>query len=655
MDETARSSRYCLPTIGRVELSGFDLYRRRPDVRINIDRPVFCLIGANGLGKSTFLTTLVYGMTGAIPKRDAGFPSPGEYADVATREPERRDYFGGRVSEGVTEHGAVTLGLRWPDARATVTRRLFGTGAVAKVELETREDGATEVISGDSAEAAYQEFVVEQSRLPGFDQFVFLQHYVCAFDEDRHLLLWDGAALTNALYLTFGSDAKQAAMANELKRRVERLGSRARNSRYAARQALDAAAKLRRAMSGEDDTEPDAATRRRYERLNGQLEEAGERARRKDAELRKSEAVVADRSAALTGLQLEYDEVFAARANAASIVLHHPLIRSTLQGNRCAICAATGVAERVRAALDEAVCPLCGSGADAGADSASNMETLRDLDRRIETVRADLQKAHEQRKRLQDDYDTSLQAEAAAREAREEFLAENPEAERERRTEAEAGAVNAAIERARAEADRFDLQSKKEYGERDAVRRELGAIERGLQNSFDRHSDELTQLFRSYAAAFVGLTVDIELEHRKGKAETGFDLMLSLEDQVRARAEDVSESQRFFLDIALRMALAECMSANGATLLVDTPEGSLDITYEARAGQMFSDFAIQGNAILMTANLRSSELVLRLAERQKRTGMQVERMTDWTDLSEVQQAEEGLFDQAYANISQALK
>ena len=73
--------------------------------------------------------------------------------------------------------------------------------------------------------------------------------------------------------------------------------------------------------------------------------------------------------------------------------------------------------------------------------------------------------------------------------------------------------------------------------------------------------------------------------------------MLSLEDQARARSNDVSESQRFFLDIALRMALAEFMSPDGATLLIDTPEGSLDITYEARAGQMFSDFAARGNAI----------------------------------------------------------
>jgi len=57
---------------------------------------------------------------------------------------------------------------------------------------------------------------------------------------------------------------------------------------------------------------------------------------------------------------------------------------------------------------------------------------------------------------------------------------------------------------------------------------------------------------------------------------------------------------------------------------------------------------------VMTANLRSSELVLRLAQQQTEAGMQIVRMTEWTDLSLVQQAEEGLFDEAYRKIEAAL-
>ena len=120
-----------------------------------------------------------------------------------------------------------------------------------------------------------------------------------------------------------------------------------------------------------------------------------------------------------------------------------------------------------------------------------------------------------------EDHATSAQAEDAARKARDEFVAAHPDVHRQARSKDEPGVVNVEIERLRAAADRFDQQSKKEYLERDRARRALHAIERELQSRFDQNSERFTELFRNYAEAFVGLTVDIELEHRKGRNETG--------------------------------------------------------------------------------------------------------------------------------------
>lgn len=215
--------------------------------------------------------------------------------------------------------------------------------------------------------------------------------------------------------------------------------------------------------------------------------------------------------------------------------------------------------------------------------------------------------------------------------------------------------LNEEIARQLKEADRFQSISREDYRNRDKARKELLEIERDLKAQFEQHSHRFVDLFRTHAEEFIGLRVDIELDHQKGRNETGFVLLLSMEDQVRSVSVDVSESQRFFLDIALRMALAEFMSETAATLIIDTPEGSLDISYEARAGQMFSNFADRGNFLLITANLRSSALLKRLAEKQKKKGMQIERMTDWTDLSEVQREEEELFAIAYDEIEKALQ
>lgn len=656
MGQSSSASKYHMPKIEGVELSAFDLYRRKPDVEIDVERAVFCLIGANGLGKSTYLISLIYGLTGCIPFRARSFSSPREYMEEATRLERRNDYYGGRLSEAAAERATITVRLRVQNTSLSVTRQCVGPGAVTALKVESDTGSEPTNFSDAEAERRYQELVVAESGLPSFEQFVFLMHYVCAFYEDRHLLLWDSTALTNALYLAFESDAEQAAEANDLKRWVERLGSRARNSRFAARQSFDEAERLEKVLSdGQAGERYEEATLENYERLNERLDEAGERVHRKDAELRKVEAIVADRSAALTGLQLEYDEAFAARADTSSVAKHHPLVRSTIRSDRCAVCGTTGVASTILSAIETGVCPLCGTGMAETADSEASLERLMLLDQQIEGVRDQLKEVLARRGRLKDDYDASVQAEAAARHARNEFVEANPDVDRQARSRAEPGVVNDRINQLLAEAKRFDAQSKEEYRQRNNARAALREIERNLQSRFDQHSEPFTELFRRYAEEFVGLTVDINLEHRRGMTETGFELLLSLENQPRSRAEDVSESQRFFLDIALRMALAEFMSSKGATLLIDTPEGSLDITYEARAGQMFSEFAGRGNAILMTANLRSSALLLRLAERQKQAGMQIERMTDWTDLSEVQHAEEGLFSEAYEEIDRALR
>ena len=105
------------------------------------------------------------------------------------------------------------------------------------------------------------------------------------------------------------------------------------------------------------------------------------------------------------------------------------------------------------------------------------------------------------------------------------------------------------------------------------------------------------------------------------------------------------------------MAMAQFMSnkQSPATLLIDTPEGSLDIAYESRAGEMFAQFVNGGHRMVMTANINSSQLLQKLARECGEKRMTLARMTTWTDLSEVQVQESDLFRDAYATIEKELR
>ena len=158
-------------------------------------------------------------------------------------------------------------------------------------------------------------------------------------------------------------------------------------------------------------------------------------------------------------------------------------------------------------------------------------------------------------------------------------------------------------------------------------------------------------LFKHFANSFIGLNLNI-LPQRKGK---DFSLFFEMKGTARTESHQLSESQRFFLDIALRMALVVFLSKK-ATMLIDTPEGSLDIAYENRVGKMFADFVTKYNQnIVMTANINASQLLISLAEECGAQKMQFRRMLEWTDPTEIQKEGEHLFERVYKNIELALK
>jgi DNA repair exonuclease SbcCD ATPase subunit len=68
-----------LPRVRRVRLSRFSLFARKPDIDIEIPKGVFCLAGANGIGKSTFLAAVGYGITGIVPNPRIPFRTVSQY------------------------------------------------------------------------------------------------------------------------------------------------------------------------------------------------------------------------------------------------------------------------------------------------------------------------------------------------------------------------------------------------------------------------------------------------------------------------------------------------------------------------------------------------------------------------------------------------
>jgi hypothetical protein len=80
--------------------------------------------------------------------------------------------------------------------------------------------------------------------------------------------------------------------------------------------------------------------------------------------------------------------------------------------------------------------------------------------------------------------------------------------------------------------------------------------------------------------------------------------------RVRRDPNDVSESQREFIDLAFRMALMETATGQGpVSLVIETPEASLDVIFMRKAGKLLRTFSSGERRVVITSNLTNTEMI----------------------------------------------
>jgi predicted nucleic acid-binding Zn-ribbon protein/ABC-type hemin transport system ATPase subunit len=120
---------------------------------------------------------------------------------------------------------------------------------------------------------------------------------------------------------------------------------------------------------------------------------------------------------------------------------------------------------------------------------------------------------------------------------------------------------------------------------------------------------------------------------------------------VRSNDEDVSESQREFIDLAFRMALIAAAASEGSRsmLVIETPEASLDAYFVDQAGELLRQFGRgndpKGNVVIVSSNLARQNMISALL------GFSNDDETQWPDSQDVEQHLINLLDEASPNAA----
>jgi len=125
----------------------------------------------------------------------------------------------------------------------------------------------------------------------------------------------------------------------------------------------------------------------------------------------------------------------------------------------------------------------------------------------------------------------------------------------------------------------------------------------------------LSEIFNNFGSKFLG--VKCELVYEDPKDDEGKRYLPRINGIDRLEEEELSESQRFFIDQSFRLSLLSYFNTSTSFFMCETPDSSLDISYERNAAKVYLEYLRQNNQLIMTSNLNNSEFLEYLIQEAK--------------------------------------
>ena len=169
-----------LPKINLMKVEGFDKIFKEDIVEIDFSKSLNILLGGNGLGKTTLLQCIIYGLTGGtnIPEVE---PLKGFRWD--------HNFFRKRVKVERQQDAKVTIEFNVSNKRFRVVRGLQGNRVIDFY------------IDDNQANIKYEEAIIEYGKYDNFNSFVFIVSRLLYLPENRRSLMWDYDAQIRALMI----------------------------------------------------------------------------------------------------------------------------------------------------------------------------------------------------------------------------------------------------------------------------------------------------------------------------------------------------------------------------------------------------------------------------------------------------------------------
>lgn len=615
-----------LPELLSINIKNYTLYPNGLDYTFDFVKGVNLVVGGNGMGKTTFVNIIRYAILG-LYKKPFGYTRTYQGNIIEKRQLFPQKYFSNRMDDSIHTDASPTVSISMKINNATVELvrdlssitllqlKVNGIELSGSLINQFNYEKLSDAAKKDTLPYKYEEIIKTNTNLE-FDDLIFFVNEVLFFGEDHKTILWNDGDffpdVQSELFNKYFNDPDLDKKRQEAIRKAKYFDSLSRHSSEDMRAINKVLSKMKDTPVADHSTSNKENTaliliglREKLTEMDAKLAAIQKERASKGQEISLLQNEINKISLSANDIDKQLKQIEEKLNNHIWETLHpsyHVFIKNIQLNHICPMCNKPNDDLVEKVANDSNICFACGASINENTEIDTMLKNSFD---EISIHRKTLYQSINSKKRTIQNIEQqiiSLDSEFSNIELnRRTILQQVRELEYEN---AMSDNSKNSIQPFLDEVNRLTLQKEAYQKQRDEQYNIVTSISNEIEDVITANVHVFSSIFAQYAGKFLG--VPCELTYIKQTGDNNKRFYPVIDGKVRFYEEEMSESQRFFVDHSFRMSILTFFYRTPSFYIVETPDSSLDISYERNAASVFAEFLKKPNSLIITSNLNNS-------------------------------------------------
>ncbi len=619
-----------LPSLKKIQIQNFTLYPNGLNFEYEFINGVNIIIGGNGMGKTTLVNLIKYSIIGHY-KKDFDFTRTYKDRKIEKRILHPVDYYKNRLDNSiVTDSKAnVTVNFEINNNLFTVTRciesitlnsySLNGKKIEGKIISQNKYEDLSDDIKHEYLQKKYEDDISKVSEL-SFDDLIFFVNEILYFGEDHKTILWNdgkiGNDVQNELFNKYFNTPELDKLRQEAERQAKYFDSSARHRSEDIRAIKKVLDKVNDSKNKVDNIE---SINSKIINIKNEIENVDKQLDNKQSYRKK-----VDNKIQLLNNQINEISVKEANLDKDKKTAENKLFANKWQHLH------KNYDLYFKSIKTNHICPLCtkeveDTFAEEILNNSNNCILCNQEINEVESKSLDIEYDEinklliEEHRKLQNYQKEIFENDKILKELDKDFRILSVKKRELQSILRELEFSNSQVPNS--ETDQLQAfydeianleKLKNEFQEKSLIEKnKADEFSKLIEEQISKETNRFSILFSNFAGEFLGVKCSLTYDDL-GDGNRRFYPVI--DGKIRQYEEELSESQRFFIDHSFRMSILSFFYTKPTFYIVETPDSSLDISYEKNAAKVFMKFLEKDNSLILTTNLNNSEFLNHLIE-----------------------------------------